>query len=55
MTWEEWVNSEYNTDDYYIGDEYDRIYNKDNLFVLEFAYSSDIILDGNIYQISPAP
>jgi hypothetical protein len=54
MTWADWVNSEYNTDGYYIGD-YDNIYSKDNLFVLEFIHSSDIILDGKMYIIAPSP
>lgn len=50
----DWVNSEYNTDGYYIGDD-DYIYSKDNLFILEFTHSIDIILDGNMYMIAPSP
>lgn len=57
MTWEEWVNSSYNTDGYYISDIYVlkganqhvSTQNKDNS--LFYVVSGDLIIDGSTYYV----
>ena len=48
MTWEEWVNSEYNTDDWYIGD--DGLITQNNAAFIDGAYDSDIIINSTTYE-----
>ena len=53
-TWADWIESEYNTDGYYIG-EYDYIYSADGSSVQDGttkAWASDTITDGTAYQRS---
>ena len=53
-TWADWIESEYNTDGYYIG-EYDYIYSTDGSSLQDGttkAWASDTITDGTAYQRS---
>ena len=58
MTWEQWVNSEYNTDGYYIIIWDDGVYksiHKDDLFRVGYSEPTDIILKDNKYVLQPSP
>jgi hypothetical protein len=48
MTWEEWVNSSYNTDGFYIS--YNVIHSKDGGFINE--NKNNIIIKNNLYQLN---